>query len=126
MSAHIVGHEVISNILGCYAACRRKEPWLPGDLSDRKIREMGQKLLDANCISVNYRYNDTNDEIFELDSEEFHQPCSIAQAIKYCHCLNYQSCEYPQWERSEAKTLLDEMRETFVRHMPGYDEAQWC
>src|SRR5260364_202041 len=50
----------------------------------------------------------------------------IAQAIKYCHCLNYQSCEYPQWERSEAKTLLDEMRETFVRHMPGYDEAQWC
>src|SRR3989442_1786572 len=95
MSAFIVSHSLISAILGCYAACQRKED----SLSDTKIKEMGQKLLDANCISVNYRYHETNDQIFELDEEILNKPCSMVQAIKCCHCLHYQSCEYPQWYR---------------------------
>ena len=121
MSAFIVNNEVISKILGCYAACWRAG----GRLSDTEIKEMGQQLLDANCISVNYRYNEQHERVFELDEEVFDRRCSMVQAIVYCDCLDYQSCEYPQWYRSEAKALLNKMRETFICHLPGYEEAEW-
>lgn len=122
MSAYIVSSEVISRIFGCYVVCQRDKK----GFSENKIKELGQKLLDANCISVNYRYNDDNDETFVLDREAFDQSCSIVQAIKYCDSLDYQSCEFPQWGRSEAKALLNKMRETFIGNVPGYDEAEWC
>lgn len=47
------------------------------------------------------------------------------QVIKACDCLNYQSCEHPEWETSEAKRLLDGIREAAISSLPGYSQAEW-
>lgn len=47
------------------------------------------------------------------------------QVIKACDCLEYQSCEHPEWEQSEACKLLKAIREAAIGALPGYSEAEW-
>jgi hypothetical protein len=47
------------------------------------------------------------------------------QIIKLCNCLDYQSCETPDWKDTRAYALLDNIRERAIRELPGYDNAPW-
>jgi hypothetical protein len=46
--------------------------------------------------------------------------------IKAADCLDYQSCEHPEWDKSEAKQLLDAIRAAAISKLPGYEEAEWA
>ena len=128
MSAFIVGNKHIS------AMMQAASPRYPGDTvsyywNDEPhyfgghSQEIGQKLVDENYRSVNYRYNeDTQPETFKNIPQRRFSPVEL---IKACDCYNYQSCETPDWKETEAYAIMQMLRERAIDNLPGYSEAAW-
>lgn len=89
------------------------------DTADRA----GALLWQENRVSVNHRYHD-GDEIDALYRfARFAQnPVTV---LKLIDCYEYQSCEHPGWEESQAKRLSGQLRKQAISKLPGYDEAPW-
>lgn len=88
------------------------------------VSELGQKLLDENYKSVNYRYNDNeipDKYVYKVPSRTY----TPVEILKACACLNYQSCEHPEWEESEAYAILETIKSDAINALPGYEEANW-
>lgn len=45
--------------------------------------------------------------------------------LKMCDCLEYQSCESDDWEKTVAYRLLNAIRRAAIRSLPKYDDAPW-
>lgn len=85
--------------------------------------DVGAVLLAANVASVNHRY--AEDELEEI----YYYQQALAPAVdvlKAIDSFEYQSCEPPSWEHSEAKVICDALRRSAIRQLPGYDEAPWA
>jgi hypothetical protein len=80
-------------------------------------------LLTENVKSFNYRYDETVEEQMVYDA--FATSLRPIDVIKACHCLEYQSCEHPQWESSTAKAIVTAIEGAATRALPGYDDAPW-
>lgn len=113
----------------------RGEAWGPTSVESvrRRSRELtrdtadavGQMLADENYRSVNHRYAEDEDPegFFAFDRA----PVSVdpVQALKAIRCYEYQSCEHPEWENSEARAFCDALRLRMINKLPGYEEAAW-
>jgi hypothetical protein len=91
----------------------------------KNASEIGQILRDENVRSVNYRYS-KQDQAARFSY--VYDPVKIVvpvQALKALNCLDYQSCETPDWEASLAWRIVQEISGYAVRKLPGYDAAQW-
>lgn len=87
-------------------------------------REAVELLYAENLKSVNYRYKEeTAPEaaVYLADAPDL----SAVEVIKACRCLEYQSCEHPEWEASTAKRLLAVIINAAITKLPGYDAAGW-
>lgn len=74
---------------------------------------LANELLAENIRSVNHRYReDTAIEPCDISSHEA-DTRTPPELIALCECLDYQSCEHPGWESSNAKQLLDLMTAQF-------------
>jgi len=92
-------------------------------------------LLDENVRSVSYRYSNTpiTNLPGKTDAEYllpfvFHPILRVpkpVEILKMLDCYEYQSCEHPGWEHSEAKVFCNALRHRAIRLLPGYDEAPW-
>lgn len=85
-------------------------------------------LYAENVRSVNHRYpNHPPEEPVSFDPGEVTRAplLSPVQCIKACDCLEYQSCEHPEWQDSVARKVLRNIRAEAIRRLPGYDEAPW-
>jgi len=93
----------------------------------------GAMLMRENIASVAYRYQDSADlpgPISTPDPEAytFSRPAralSAVEAIKAANCYEYQSCEHPGWETSQAKRWIDKLRNVAINNLPGYADAAW-
>ena len=105
-----------------------------GDLTE-EIR-VANMLWQENITSVRYRYpDDTFDtmpgpigETYVMDERDltfFWDAFNPIQVIKSCNCYEYQACEHPGWETSEAHCFIDSLKEHAMRSLPGYDDAEW-
>lgn len=45
--------------------------------------------------------------------------------LKMCQCLEYQSCEHPDYRISLAYQLLQAIVSGAISKLPGYDDAPW-
>ena len=127
MSAYIVSDETISGMLsairfdkydGMHGYYFNGE-WLALKSNEKVI---GQKLVDENYRSVNYRYSDnTEPHVFQKK----HVLPSQVEIIKLCACYDYQSCETDDWEKTEAHAIMTGLRELAITSLPGYEEATW-
>lgn len=45
--------------------------------------------------------------------------------LKSCDCLEYQSCETPDYRQSVAYRLLNAIRRAAIRALPGYEDGPW-
>jgi hypothetical protein len=71
--------------------------------------ELGQILWDENVVSYNYRYSETgNAETFIYLPERARQLTDI-ELIQALRCLNYQSCQHDDWEKSEAFNYVERL-----------------
>ena len=92
-----------------------------------------KRLLAENIRSVNYRYRQ-NDPVPTYRhkptyagavSPETTRLLTALDIIRLCQCLEYQSCEHPEWPTSWARTFLQSVVDTAVNDLPGYDDAPW-
>lgn len=94
-------------------------------------------LYQENVRSVAYRYEDTPRDklpgpladsgfvgITNRDIVERFRLAPVA-ILKMCDCLEYQSCETPDYRESVAWNLLGAIRKAAIRELPGYEEAPW-
>jgi len=85
--------------------------------------QVGAILLAANMESVNYRYD-------EHDLEPIYRyrpdPVTPVAALKAIDCYEYQACEPPSWQHSEARAICQELRQVAIQSLPGYHEAPWA
>lgn len=87
-------------------------------------QETAEMLLAANYDSVNYRYKESNLPraiVYAIDAPLL----DAIKTIKLSNSLAYQSCEYPEWEASDAKAFLDTLIDWSINKLPGYDAAPW-
>lgn len=95
-------------------------------LTGRTAGRVGAMLWAENQRSVNYCYDqDGLEEPFEfrpLPGNLLDTRVSVV-VLKAVDCYEYQSCERPEWERSEAKAYCDALRAVAIRRLPGYDDA---
>ena len=140
MSAFVVGKEHINKILTAALSSRYGAMYyyyneVSHKVNDETINAIGQMLLDENVKSVMYRYKDsqltdlpgkTNAEwLIPFKYEVELSALSGIQIIKLIRCLEYQSCEHPEWKTSEAKIFLDALTIRQYERIPGYDDAKW-
>jgi len=94
-----------------------------GECRDQTSQETGHILLNENMKAYNHRYG-RNDGIhtFVFDESAFYSPIQILKAF---NCYEYQTSESPNWENSEAKSIIDWFHSDVIRQLPGYEEAAW-
>jgi hypothetical protein len=92
------------------------------DQADR----IGQMLMRENRLSVNHRYNENEvEEIYTFTPVKGTVRVNPVVILKAIACLEYQSCEHPGWEGSEAHAFCEALRKRMIHRLPGYDEAPW-
>ena len=113
---------------------RTGSPWVKVTHEERD--RIGQLLTDQNRDSVSYRYPD--DALTDLPG-----PLSAwwilpyrydprgpiltpVQTLKALDGYAYQACETPDWEATEAHAICDALRDEQIRHLPGYEAAEWA
>lgn len=87
---------------------------------------VGQILLDANVHSVNFRYSESEPAetyTYAPPRNTRREPVEIIKAVQ---CLEYQSCEFPEWRESEAARILEAILHGALRKLPGMSDAQWA
>lgn len=128
MSAHVVGNHHISAML----VAARKMPYNMGPnyryggdavFFHGNETAIGQKLLDENYRSVNYRYGEEDEAPkFKMILDRQWEPVEL---IKLCDCYIYQTCETPDFRETEAWAIVQALREFAIGSLPGMDEAPW-
>ena len=125
MSAFIVSNTQINAIVR--AASRMGLSYQYAGMTRRVAgmeQEMAEMLLCANYDSVNARYRENNlprPIIYAIDAPLL----PVIATIKLANSLAYQSCEFDEWDSSEAKAFLDAFESWSVNKLPGYDAAPW-
>lgn len=87
--------------------------------------EVGMMLLGENLKSVNHRYDENELEAEVYEYNRYPGRITPVQTIKAVRCFEYQACEHPDWEKSEAKSFCDSLTVYAIQHLPGYDDAEW-
>ncbi|GAB2564105.1 hypothetical protein [Leucobacter ruminantium] len=109
------------------------EPWGPDaivisgqlrrELTPESAELVGSILLAENQRSVNYRYDEN-----ELEYVYTHRPSrprTPVELLKAIDCYEYQACETPDWEDSEAAAFCEALRSHLIGDLPGYHDAPW-
>jgi len=109
MSAFILSNRHINALLTAYRDSHKR-------VSEKYLIRIGKLLVKTNQRSINVRYNETDKPIeFVLEQGEEFSP---EQIIQFCHCFEYQACEYKGWKTSRARLwileLIDEMASGWV------------
>lgn len=132
MSAYVVNDATINAIV-TYAASIDARYYQQGVIrtvmgDEQRIAGL---LYTANVESVNCRYgeDDPSDPFTfrpvpasRISTDAKQVPLFV---LSLCNCLEYQSCELPQWETTLAKAILTGIREAVIRQLPGIDKAPW-
>lgn len=135
MSAFIVSDDHINALMN-YCIANRIDFYNPATRDRTQITtfnagEIGRILMDENVRSVCHRYADAGveeknaaaDYRFKLLLKYHH--LKPVQVIKACHCLDYQSCETPDWEGTLAHRILQTIISHATHRLAGYDDAAW-
>lgn len=137
MSAFVVGHDHIDALL-TFAISSRVSYWVDETQSRTVItttnaEDIGKILLRENELSVGTRYNETDPDNMpgcigqnsaNYRYRHFMGATSDAMAIlKACNCFAYQACEHPEWEDSDAHSIIKAIEHFAIRALPGYCDA---
>jgi hypothetical protein len=103
------------------AAFLRRKRQLIGATADA----VGLMLLEQNIRSVNCRYSldDRAETMYAFEPSD-KRPYPV-QALKALQCYEYQACEDPDWENSEARAFWEALRRRAIGSLPGYEQAAW-
>lgn len=98
---------------------------------DTQATLLGRLLLAENFRSVDHRYPagapSAEDRAAEarLFVEARTESRSLVELLKAVSCYEYQACEHPGWEGSQAARLCEALRGQLIAALPGWEAAPW-
>ena len=86
---------------------------------NKSAEAIGKLLLKENARSCNHRYETNLKPRFKFDERavEDSQTLSPEQWLGAVFCLEYQSCERPDWEQTEAYSILTALALTIAHRL---------
>ena len=116
MSAYIVDDKHIATLILNYSNLFHKR------IDKDKQIELAGKLAWGNIDSVNYRYQEFKPNeaiqyvmnVKNLIEKNNYEKLEMQELIIMVRCLDYQSCEIPNYRSSEVSKILDEMKNAFT------------
>ena len=126
MSAFMVDNDLIDLLV---SAAGGKLSWYHNDVWHYATdpTEVGRMLLAENRRSIDYRYSEHEpvpDYTFRRVTG-IGEAISDAQVAQAIFCFDYQACETPDWETSEAYAFCQALKDQLLRELPGYRDALW-
>lgn len=127
MSAFIVSDNHINAIVSWASANGYGRRMMTAEL-----QATGSMLMAENCKSVGNRYADEHTKASCADALKMYRykldtrNRSAVEIIKACDCLAYQSSESQDWQTSDAKRFLDEVKQRAISKLAGYTDAAWA
>jgi hypothetical protein len=108
MSAFICSDRQFVAVVAAYNAAQ------PHPLPAAQLQELANLLKRENIRSVNWRYNERT----RFEPVQFEQTAidigtegiTTAMAIQLANCIDYQSCERDDYEKSKAFALINRIR----------------
>lgn len=90
--------------------------WHPIVNGERKTHDLASMIdpEDRDCDPI-------SDYFRELPG--YPDPVVVLKAVT---CYEYQACETPEWEDSEAFAFCQSLKDTCFRRLPGYEDAPWA
>ena len=147
MSAYMVNRHHITYLVAAamsHRICRDGLRWRHAGVSQQlramdyeRAAEIAQMLWDENLKSIESRYPDSKKsrklpgpigedyEIRPADLERCWMEFDPLQVIMSIHCLEYQSCEHPEWPDSEAYAFLKALEHQAINAIPGFEDCKW-
>lgn len=89
---------------------------------------VAQILHDANLASFRSVYPREKVEGYRLTPADLSRKWDRydpVQVIKTCQYIAYQSDDPEEWRDSEARAILEAIKEKATMKLPGYNEAEW-
>jgi|JI10StandDraft_1071094.scaffolds.fasta_scaffold18126_4 hypothetical protein len=137
MSADIVDQEHIHVLV--WAASRRTPPdgplhWYYDnptrsnhiDPSGANRDEIGQMLTEENHSSINHHYTRQQQV---PPTYRYRRPAhtewSLPELLNAIRGYQYQTCEHPSWETSQAKAFCEALQQRLISMLPGYRNGPW-
>lgn len=104
-----------------------------GEFDYLGVPAMAAKLERANVESFAHRYpRDAGTVTLPDPSAPTREPrllrrgkVTIVQTIKAVQCYEYQACEWPAWEGSDAQRFCVRLMGAAIMNLVGYDGAAW-
>lgn len=90
--------------------CIVQQAIVEGLVSAGEATKVGRELWQENHDSVNYRYSESQPcPAYRFEGIE--APLDPVIVLKQVDCYDYQSCEHPGWDSSEARRLINALRD---------------
>ena len=95
--------------------------------------DIAEALAIENNASLDHRYPKDADKkadqiYFALckdSARKIPKTFSAVEIIKLAQCYDYQACEHPEYEASDAKQLIKAIISKAITKLPGYESAPW-
>lgn len=105
-------------------------------LTSSNVNEIGRMLVYENLVSwgTNYKHELTSTPeedatslcfIFPFKFDPDAKVPTALQGLKLINVYEYQSCESPDWDDSEALAFCRALKERLILQLPGYNELPW-
>lgn len=138
MSSFLVEHEHINVLL--WAGLQQPRlgalrwhfgnPRFEGELQPETANAVGQMLLDSNATGVNHLYDTTDPVETFVETYTYrpprHRSWSTPELLNALTCYEYQACEHPNWEGSQARAFVEALRHRLISRLPGYSTGPWA
>lgn len=95
-----------------------------GELTPETADRVGTMLLAENDKSLRHEYGDDLPERSYRFVEDL-RPVDPLKILKTAKCYEYQRCEHPGWESSEAAAFTRHLVNLAISGLPGYRDAPW-
>lgn len=136
MSAFQVGPEHLGAIVRFALRGGRSTPFWRGHPTNGNDAADMLACLAFECYrSVRYRYPEgdlpgpiafPDTPVVYDDALSLYRDLTPVQALVALRCYEYQSCEHPEWEASEARALIGRIKDLAISRLPGYDDVDDC
>lgn len=128
MSAYVVSDmqiEVAVNVWAEAVSILKSSESEGGSVSLVRCQDIANILLRENIRSVNYRYKEKGRALkAKFTRRSLYPMVSALQAIRYLECIDYQSCERPDYEKSAACAINRAMRLDLFRMFVGSTQIE--
>lgn len=140
MSCYQVSNEQIDAVVSVWIALGRPGR-TPGHMRLGEAQAIGAMLVRENARSVAHRYPDHRPaeqigaEIdaltacYQFKRDPFVSVVNVSRciaiALKLIANYEYQACEHPGWEASDACKFCSRLRDELIESLPGYAAAPW-